>query len=79
VIGVHQPNCLPFRAEREGCLVASDALIGEILEDLFEGRLLHTILLDTQVISFLLELAEEPSDGFAFFWHSKFKEFAALF
>ena len=79
MIGVHQPNCLTCRAEREGCLVASDALIGEILEDLFEGRLLHTILLDTQVISFLLELAEEPSYCFAFFWHAKFKEFAALF
>ena len=79
MIGVHQSDAFPFRHECESCLITSDALIGEVLEDLLESCLLYTILLDAEVFPFELELAEEPADGLAFLGHAKLEEFTALF
>ena len=78
VIGVHESNALSFRNERESCLIAGDALIGEVLEDLLESCLLYAILLDAEVFPFKLELAEEPADGLAFLGNAKLEEFTAL-
>ena len=79
MIGVHESNALSFSNERESCLIAGDALIGEVLEDLLESRLLYTILLDAQIFPLKLELAEEPADGLAFLGHSHLEKLAALF
>ena len=49
MIGVNQLDPFTVRPESEGCLVAGDALVSEVLEDLLESRLGHTILLDAQV------------------------------
>ena len=79
MVGIHESDTLSIRNEGESCLIAGDALIGEVLEDLLESRLLYTILLDAQVFPLKLKLAEEPADGLAFLGHSHLEKLAALF
>jgi len=61
-----------------GCLV-TDTHLGEGLEDLLKRGLLHTVLLDVQILLLLLDLAEQEADSFILTWHSQLVEVAALF
>lgn len=70
MIWVHQLDAFAVRPEREGCFIAGDALVSEVLENLLESRLGHTVLLDAQVFPVGLELAEKPANRLTFLWHA---------
>ena len=67
-----------FLLEGEGCLVTCNRLVGEVLEDLLEGRLRDTVLSDAQLSLALLELAEEPADSLQLLGDAQLEELTAL-
>ena len=79
VVGVHQHDRLAVGPEREGGLVTGDTLVGERLEDLLEGRLCHTVLLDAKLTLLVLEPTEEPADRLVLLGNTQLKELTALF
>jgi hypothetical protein len=77
-VGVDKDDLAVDHAEGEGSLVTSNTLQSEALEDLFQGRLRHAILLDAQATLLVLKLSEEPADGLVFFGDAELEELAAL-
>lgn len=78
MIRVLKNHLVAHKTERVGSFVACDALVGEALEDLLEGRLGDAVLLDAELLLFLLKLTKEPSNGLVFLGHAKLKEVTAL-
>ena len=78
VVGVHKHNSLTVGSESESRLVAGDTLVCKGLEDLLEGRLSHTVLLNAKSIFRLLKLTEEPADSLVLLGDSELEEFATL-
>ena len=63
--------------ERVGSLLI-DALISEVLEDLFERSLAYTVLLDVHFLLVCLDLTEQVANGLVLARHSNLVEVAAL-
>lgn len=78
MVGVLENKLIAFRVESKCCFVTGNALVGKGLENLLQGCLRNTVLLDAKITFCLLKPSKEPSDRLVVFWHSQLEELATV-
>ena len=75
---IYQSDSTATWHECEACLVTLYCLIGEVLEDLLERSLAHTVLLDVHFFLVCLDLTEQVANSLVIARHTNLVEVATL-
>ena len=78
MIRIQQHHFFAVGDKGEGGLVAGDALVCKVLEDLLESRLADAVLLNSQAALLVFELAEKPPDRLVLPRHAQLEKLSAV-